>query len=125
MNRIIIAIFFTLSLAAFGQAPGTAAAINGRQAKALEAKAKSKEDHRQLANFYRAQATRETAEAEKHLGEAESYRLNPAGVDAKHPMSYRTEAHCRLLAARYAKAAAQSGRKASGHERLISAAPLR
>ena len=124
MNRIM-AIFFTLSLAAFGQAPGTAATIDGRQVKALEAKAKTNEDHRRLADFYRAQATREKAEAETHLREAESYRLNPAGIDAKHPMSYRTEAHCRWLAARHAKAAAQAGRKASDHELKISAAPLR
>ena len=124
MNRII-AIFFTLGLAAFGQAPGTDATINRQQVKALEAKAKTNEDHRRLADFFRAQATREQAEAEKHLREAESFRLNPAGVDAKHPMSYRTEAHCRLLAARHAKAVARSGRKASDHERLIVAAPLR
>ncbi len=109
---------FILGMAMTAFAETKPATLSGRTARALEASAKSPEDHRRLAEYYRAKAASETAQARQHEAEAEYYRVNPSPLAQKHPMIYGTYAHCHWLSERYAHDAEKSGARAERHEAL-------
>ena len=101
MNKIARTLVFGLTLTAFGQAPNqvpTPVPMTAKEARSLEVRARTPEDHRKLAAYYRADSLINRAEAQKHSAEADAFARKPTGDDLKHPMSYRTEAHCRWLA---------------------------
>lgn len=121
MNKIIVSLFFGLSLAAFGQTinvSSTLSPLSKKEAKALELRASTPQDHSQLAIYYRARAAKDRAESQKHLTEATYFKLHPSPLASKLPFIYGTEAHCLWVSSRYAKSAAKSESLSSQHERL-------
>lgn len=125
MNKIIVSLFFGLSLAAYGQTvtgSSTLPSLSKKDAKSLELKASTPQDHSQLADYYRAQAAHERIESQKHATEAAYFKLHPSYLASKHPFIYGTEAHCLWVSSRYAKAAAKSEVLLRKHEQLASAA---
>lgn len=120
MNKIALTVFFGFALAISGQEPAGTTILTKKEAAALEAGAKTAADHRRVAAFHAAGAAHERAEAERHTREADSFRQNPTGDSIKRPMAYRTEAHCRLLAAKHGRAAAKSEARAAQHEKIAT-----
>ena len=121
MNKIIVSLFFGLSLAAFGQTinvSSTLSPLSKREAKALELRASTPQDHSQLAIHYRVLAAKDRAESQKHLTEAAYFKLHPSPLASKHPFIYGTEAHCLWVSSRYTKSAVKFESLSSQHERL-------
>lgn len=122
MSRITSNLFLGMTLAVSGRlfvaSAQTSETLNKKQAQVLETTAKSSDDHRKLAGFYREQAHLQRVESRKHALEAAAYKRNPTGDEVKHPLAYRTEAHCRFLADKYETAAMQSEERAASHERM-------
>lgn len=124
MNKIIASLFFGLSLAAFGQTINVSPSLSPlskKEAKALELKASTSQDHSQLAAYYRARTSKDREESQKHLTEAAYFKLHPSPLASKHPFIYGTEAHCLWVSSRYAKSAAKSEALLKKHEQLTSA----
>lgn len=125
MNKIFVSLFLGLSLAAFGQTitgSSTLSPLSKKDAKSLELRASTPQDHSQLADYYRARAAHERIESQKHATEAAYFKLHPSYLASKHPFIYGTEAHCLWVSSRYAKAAAKSEVLLRKHEQLASAA---
>lgn len=124
MNKIILSLLFGLSLSALGQttnASSTLSPLSKKEAKALELRANTPQDHSQLAEYYRARAAKDRAESQKHLTEAVYFKLHPSPLASKHPFIYGTEAHCLWVAGKYAKSATKTKALSGHHERLASA----
>lgn len=123
MNKII-SLFFGLSLAAFGQTitgSSTLSQLSKKDAKSLELRASTPQDHSQLANYYRARAANERVRSQKHAAEAAYFKLHPSPLASKHPFIYGTEAHCLWVSSRYANSAMKSEALFRKHEELASA----
>lgn len=121
MNKIIVSLFFGLALAAFGQTINvrpTPSPLSKKEAKALELRASTPQDHSELAIYYRARAAKDRAESQKHLTEAAYFKLHPSPLASKHPFIYGTEAHCLWVSGRYAKSAIKFESLGSRHDRL-------
>lgn len=124
MNKIIVSLFLGLSLAAFGQTlnvSSTLSSLSKKEAKTLELRASTPQEHSQLATYYRARAAKDRAESQKHLTEAAYFKLHPSPLASKHHFIYDTEAHCLWVSDRYAKSAAKIEALSGHHERLASA----
>lgn len=124
MNKIIVSLFFGLSLVAFGQTTNISSSpspLSKKEAKALELRASTPQDHSQLAVYYRTQAAKDRAEEQKHSTEAAYFKLHPSPLASKHPFIYGTEAHCLWVSSRYAKSAMKSEALLKKHEPLASA----
>jgi len=125
MNKIIVSLFFGLSLAAFGQTinvSSTLSPLSKKEAKALELRASTPQDHSQLAIHYRVLAAKDRAESHKHLTEAAYFKLHPSPLASKHPFIYGTEAHCLWVSSRYKESAVKFESLSSQHERLAFSA---
>lgn len=123
MNKIIVSLFLGLSLAAFGQTITgslTLSPLSKKEAKSLELRANTTQDHSRLATYYRARAAQERVEAQKHATEAAYFKLHPSYLASKHPFIYGTEAHCLWVSSRYAKSATKSEALLRKHEQLAS-----
>ncbi|MBN9657118.1 MAG: hypothetical protein J0H49_03015 [Acidobacteria bacterium] len=123
MNKIIVSLFLGLSLAAFGQTINSRSILSPlskKDAKSLELRASTPQDHGQLAAYYRARAAQERIESQKHATEAAYFKLHPSPLASKHPFIYGTEAHCLWVSSRYAKSATKSEALLRRHEQLAS-----
>ena len=78
--------------------------------------AKTPEDHKRIAAYYKHDADRLDAEAKEHVALAEAYRKNPTLHEQKHPMSGETAGHCQWLADNYAAMAQKERELAQMHE---------
>lgn len=124
MNKIIVSLFLGLSLAAFGQTINVSSnlsPLSKKEAKALELRASTPQEHSLLATYYRARASKDRAESQKHLNEAAYFKLHPSPLASKHPFIYGTDAHCLWVSSRYAKSAIKSEAFLRKHEQLASA----
>ncbi|MDE3166213.1 MAG: hypothetical protein KGN36_10430 [Acidobacteriota bacterium] len=116
-NAIAVLVAGTvLALSGFGAQ--AAAGITKKEARQLTTSAKTPEDHRKLAQYYRAEADRFDAEAKDHAAMARSYRATPTASEIKRPGASDTAAHCERLSQDLAKAAADARVLASDHEAL-------
>lgn len=104
----LLAALITLFLVAGMIQPANAQSetrLSKKEVMALVAEAKTSQDHERLVSHYKAEALRLEAEAKDHAEMAAMYKKNPGPESMKHPLAYRTEAHCRIISQRYADAA--------------------
>lgn len=124
MKKIIVSLFLGLSFAALGQTTNvssTTSHLSKKEARSLEMRASTPQEHSQLADYYRARAAKEGVESQKHATEAAYFKLHPSPLASKHPFIYGTEAHCLWVSSRYAKSATKSEALLRKHEQLTSA----
>ena len=93
--------------------------LSKKEAKALSATAKTREDHLKLAEYYKAEAERLEADAKDHDEMAEMYRKNPTPMAVKHPDAIG-EGHCREMARRSRESANKARELATMHAQMAA-----
>jgi len=121
MALTIISLTFLVLLAAGYSAAGQRPSLSRKEVKALIASAKTKEDHLNLAEFYKTEVARPQAEATDHDEMAEMYRKNPSPMAVKHPEAIG-EGHCKEIARRFRESASKAQELATMHEEMAKAA---
>ena len=99
--------------------------LSKKEVKALIATAKTPAEHRRIANYYRQQAARLTADAKEHVAMAEEYAKNPrfAAMETKQQASFGQGAsHCRRWADLYNKQAKEAEALSALHEEMAKSA---
>jgi hypothetical protein len=126
MRRIITtAVFLASAFLLTGASRAKAAdapQISNDQLKELVASAKTPEDHRKLAAYYRAEADSLEAEAKEHEDLAGAYRKRTDPVAEKHAMSGKTAGHCDYFAKSVREAAKADRQLAAEHELMAKGA---
>lgn len=100
-------------------------ALSKKELKVLLRTAKEPPEHRKIANYYRQEAQRLTADAKEHTELAEIYAKNPPfpAMEAKHGSSFGQGAsHCRLWAQLDAEQAKEAEALALLHEDMAKQA---
>ncbi|MBY0508160.1 MAG: hypothetical protein K2X03_29875 [Bryobacteraceae bacterium] len=87
------------------RATAQAKTLTHKQLADLIATAKTADDHRKLADHYRAIAAKHEMEAKQHQDLAKMYKANPTSSEVKRPGSPDTAAHCLTYAEHCRKAA--------------------
>ena len=96
--------------------------IGKTELKELISNARSQADHEKIASHYRSEGERLLFEAKEHDEMAQVYARQPGPESVKHPLTYRTEAHCKYVAARYRESARKMQELASAHEDMAKRA---
>ena len=113
-SAVVSAAVLSVLLIALPQT-GSAQQMSKQELKALLASTRSREDHQKLAAYYRQEADRLLAEAQKHDEMAEMYQKNPHPFTQKNPAAFG-EQHCRHLADTYRKKTVKAQSIAALHE---------
>ena len=123
LKAISSAAFVVVSFLATNLAPATASTphnLTRKQARALEANAKTPEDHARLARHYEIEAITLEYKAIEHEQMGKQFRENPSALALKSPMSPVSAPHCDYLASSYSKAADVARERATMHRRLMT-----
>jgi hypothetical protein len=107
-----------LMLPQSSNAQATGKTLSKKQLKDLVATAKTAADHRKLAEYYRAAAAKQEAEAKEHVELAAKYRANPTASETKRPGAPDTASHCLTFAEHCRKQAAIMSEMAAMHEEM-------
>lgn len=92
--------------------------LTKKELKAAIASAKTVQDHRRIATYYKAEANRMSAEAKEHDELAAAYAKTGNAHAIKHPMSGQTAEHCKYFSDAARKAAQASQELAKLHEEM-------
>jgi hypothetical protein len=98
------------------------AALTKKDLKAAITNAKTPQEHRRVADYYKREADRMLAEASEHDELAVVYAKSPNPAMMKQPMSGRTADHCKFFAEAARKAAQESQEMAKLHEEMAQQA---
>lgn len=107
------------SVSAFGQARDPQQ-WNKKDLKEAIATAKTSDDHRRIAEYFKREADRLETEAKDHAELATAYRKSPTSHEQKHPMSGPTAGHCDWLAQRYKTMAQKTRELATMHTKMAT-----
>ncbi len=126
INLLAILTIIALALSSFVPL-ATAAAKNNpvlskKELKVLLKTAKEPAEHRKIAEYYRQEAQRLTAESEYHAEMGEIYKNRPLTFEAKHPYGTVGLSHCRYWAELDAKQAKEAEALATLHEDMAKQA---
>lgn len=116
----LLAILSIIALALSSFVPVVTAAKNKpvlsqKELKVLLKTAKEPAEHRKIAEYYRQEAQRLTAESEDHAEMGEIYKTRPLTFEAKHPYGTVGLSHCRYWAELDAKQAKEKEALAALH----------
>ena len=84
----------SLILSPNGSAQHSSKILSRKQLADLVSTAKTADDHRKLAEHYRAMATQHEVEADEQVELAAKYRANPTASESKRPGAPDTASHC-------------------------------
>jgi hypothetical protein len=90
--------------------------LSHKQAKHLIATARTAEDHRELAQYFRWEADKMKKDEQYHMEMAAIYRLHPLPYDSK--QTVHMQGHCKYFADKARDAAVAAEEMASVHERI-------
>ena len=124
-NSVIALMIVFLTLLAFAPASHAAAAnptLSKKELKALLKNARTPAEHRRVAEYYRHEAERLTAESKSHEEMGRTYANRPLPFEAKHPYGTLGLSHCRYWAKLDAEQADKAQRKAALHEEMAKKA---
>jgi hypothetical protein len=125
-SKILVAAFAALTALVSGLAQNTSAQSDGRMTKqqlqSLVANAKTRDDHQQLASYYRSEERRLLSEARENEEMAEAYHRNPHMWTSKNPVAFG-EQHSRYLAEHFKEAAMKMDALAVQQEQAAQGAP--
>ena len=126
LTGIALLTLMTLALAAFipSSFAQTNKAITKKELKVLLKNAKTPAEHRKIADYYRQEAQRLTAESQSHAAEAEVYAKHPpfTAMESKHGWAFgQSASHCRFWAKEYLEQAAKATKLAGLHEDMAAA----
>ena len=128
INSLVAVLSLAVILVSFIPQSYAAAAeksLSKKEVKALIATAKTPAEHRRIANYYREEAARLTANANEHVAMAEEYAKNPrfAAMETKQQASFGQGAsHCRRWAELYNEQAKEAEALANLHEEMAKSA---
>ncbi len=128
INSLVAVLSLVAILASFipqSYAAEAEKSLGKKEVKALIATAKTPAEHRRIANYYREEAARLTANANEHVAMAEEYAKNPtfAAMEVKQKQSFEPgDSHCRRWAELYNKQAKGAEALAALHEDMAKAA---
>ena len=108
----------SLILSSIGSAQTSGKIVSKKQLLELVGTAKTADDHRKLAEHYRAVAAKHEAEAKEHVELAAKYRANPTASESKRPGSPDTASHCTTFAEHCRKQAGIMNEMAAMHEEM-------
>jgi hypothetical protein len=116
-------VVFTLIGSSMAQVEPSHAAVQGptnhlsrKQAKHLIATARTAEDHRELAQYFRWEADKMKKEEQYHMEMAAIYHLHPLSYDSK--QTVHMQDHCKYFADKARDAAVAAEEMASVHQRI-------
>ena len=117
----------TLALTAFipSSFAQTNKAMTKKELKVLLKTAKTPAEHRKIADYYRQEAQRLTANSQNHAAEAELYAKHPpfTAMESKHGWAFgQSASHCRFWAKEYLEQAATATKLAGLHEDMAQKA---
>ncbi len=118
---IVIALAFS-SLTTTSFAAEKQSNLTKKQLKVLLKTAKEPADHRRIAEYYRQEAERLTADAKAHEEMGELYKSNPMPYEGKHTYASVGLSHCKYWAELDTKQAKEAEALAVLHEDMAKAA---
>lgn len=124
IHRLVVFLIVTLALSSFATVSSAAAksTLSKKELKVLLKTAKEPAEHRKIADYYRQQAQRLTAESKYHSEMGEIYKHTPLPFEGKHPYGTVGLSHCRYWAELDAKQATEAEALATLHEDMAKAA---
>ena len=124
IHRLVVFLIVTLALSSFATVSSAAAKaiLTKKELKVLLRTAKEPAEHRKIADYYRQQAQRLTAESKYHSEMGEIYKNTPLPFEAKHPYGTIGFSHCRYWAELDARQAKEAEALATLHEDMAKAA---
>jgi len=114
----VIAMTLAMSLTALAQTSSPPEELSKADTRSLAATAHTPQEHRRLAEHFRAESRRYAAEAEEHTALEAQYKKNPMTNNAK--AAYGTVNHCDTIAKSLKEASEQSAELAKMHEAMAT-----